>query len=42
MKISSAENDLFVKKGNREIISVFEKRVPVSIPERGGLLLSQE
>ena len=42
MKISSAENDLFVKKENGENISIFEKRVPVSIPERGGLLLPQE
>ena len=42
MKISLAENDLSVEKGNREIISIFEKRVPVTILERGGLLLPQE
>lgn len=42
MKISLAENDLSVEKWNREIISIFEKRVPVTIPEKGGLLLPQE
>ena len=42
MKISLAENDLSVEQWNREIISIFEKRVPVTTLERAGLLLPQE
>ena len=44
MKIPLAGSDLFVgvEKANGEIISTFEKRVPVTIPEKGGLLLPQE